>query len=165
MTIFDLITGPRPGPLPPPELDVLTEPEALAEAQLIAVQLDAVRSELWLLFDTRIALQVRTGNTTVLVARGVRSFSWSADERRPGPTAWNVVSWLPAVSDRGWSLRAGFVPDADLAVSAATAELWVGDVPGNDAGPPDFTSASDAEVRAGLASWTSPFTPVNAVAV
>jgi hypothetical protein len=41
-----------------PEADALTESDALQEAQLLDVRLDALRSTVWLLFDCRGALQI-----------------------------------------------------------------------------------------------------------
>jgi hypothetical protein len=42
------------------------------------------------------------------------------------------------------------------------AEFYVGDVPGGDEAPPDFTSATDDEIRVGLAQWSSSFAPIRA---
>src|SRR5205085_416302 len=61
-----------------PEMDALTEPGALQEAQLIAARLDAVRSQAWLLIDCRGALQIRMGNTAIIIAKAVRRFAWQA---------------------------------------------------------------------------------------
>lgn len=44
-------------------------------------------------------------------------------------------------------------------VRGSSAEFFVGDVPGNDDAPPDFTADSDADIRAGLISWNSEFIP------
>ncbi|MFV0462523.1 MAG: hypothetical protein ACK5MP_04905 [Nostocoides sp.] len=71
-------------------MDPLTESDALQEAQLLDVQLDAVREQLALLFELRMALQLREPDTGVLVARGVREFSWTAPPRSSLRTAWSV---------------------------------------------------------------------------
>jgi hypothetical protein len=59
-----------------PEMDPLTEDDALQEAQLLDVRFDALRSTVGLLFDLRMALQLREPNTGVLVVSGVRELSW-----------------------------------------------------------------------------------------
>jgi hypothetical protein len=38
----------------------------------------------------------------------------------------------------------------------------VGDIPGGDNAPPDFMTATEEEMRAGLAGWSSEFRPINA---
>ncbi|HEY2668291.1 MAG TPA: hypothetical protein VGK51_15785 [Actinomycetota bacterium] len=145
-----------------PEADPLTESDALQEAQLVDVRLDVVRSTAWLLFDCRGALQMQMGNTAVLGAHGVRSFSWRG-EPRGAFTAWTVVGSEPVAKDGVWSLSLPFVPRARLDMEAASAEFFVGNVPGGDQAPPDYTEADDATIRAGVPSWISEFEPVHAV--
>jgi hypothetical protein len=145
-----------------PEADALTESDALQEAQLLDVRLDALRSSVWLLFDCRGALQIEMGNTAVIVAYGLRRFSWVA-QPRGRLTARTVVSSEPIVRGGLWSLSLGFVPSARLELEADAAEFFVGDVPGCDEAPPNYTETDEPTIRAGVPSWTSTFEPVHAV--
>jgi hypothetical protein len=55
-----------------PEMDPLTEEDALQEAQLLEVRIDALRSSVALLLELRMALQLPTANTGILIARSAR---------------------------------------------------------------------------------------------
>src|SRR2546430_982186 len=143
MLIEDLLVGPgRRSYAASPEMDALTEPGALMEAQFIAGRLDAVRSEAWLLFDCRGALQIRMGNTAIVVAKAVRRFAWQT-KRAGRPTAWTIVGSEPAAVEGVWSLSLTFVPEARLEIEAEAAEFFVGNLPGGDDAPPDFGEADD----------------------
>jgi hypothetical protein len=62
-----------------------------------------------------------------------------------------------------WSFSLAFVPSARMELEADSVEFFVGNVPGCDEAPPDYTEADDATIRAGLPSWSSTFEPVHAV--
>lgn len=164
MILEELVTDPdRRSYAAQPEMDPLTESGALQEAQLLDVRVQALTSTVALLFDLRTALQLRTGNTALLVAHAVREFEWSAEPRSSSRTAWNVVASEPTSVERLFRLQLSFVPDALLRLVAASAEFYVGDVIGLDERPPNYVSDDDAMIRSGLAGWTSLFVPVHAV--
>jgi len=144
-----------------PEADALVEAGALQEAALLDIRLNMVTSSAWLLFDCRGALQIEMGNTAVVVVRDVQSVQWSGGSR--GPRTWRaVLGWTPRIVDGSLSLTADVSPGGLLEVVGKAGEFYVGDVPGCDDAPPDFVSASDAEVRSGLAQWSSEFELVHA---
>ncbi len=147
-----------------PEMDPLTEENALQEAQLLDVRFDALRSTVGLLFELRVALQLREGNTGVLVAQGVRQLAWSAGERSTGKTAWTIGGSAPRNKDRLFGLKLAMwpAPGAELNLIAESAAFYVGDVPGLG-GVPSYVDDDEATIRAGLAGWHSEFTPVHAV--
>lgn len=147
-----------------PEMDPLTEDDALQEAQLLDVRFDALRSTVGLLFELRTALQLREGNTGVLVAGGVRELSWSAGQRSTSRTAWTVGGSVTSNADRLFGLDLGMwpAPGAQLRVVAESAAFFVGDVPGLDR-IPDYLDDDEATIRAQLAGWHSEFVPVHAV--
>lgn len=62
----------------PVEMDALTELDALVEAALIEASLDATTGEARLVLDCRGALQIRNGNTAVVVVKNVSEFSGRA---------------------------------------------------------------------------------------
>src|SRR5918997_1688834 len=64
-----------------PEMDALTEPDALQEAALVDVRLSALDNSVGLLFDLRGALQLQDGDTAILIAREVTRMSWDALSR------------------------------------------------------------------------------------
>lgn len=163
MLIQELLVDPRRrGHAASPEADALTASGALQEAQLLDVRVDVLRSTIWLLFDCRGALQIEMGNTAVIAAHGLRRFSW-AGKPRGRLTAWSVVASEPSVGEGSWFLSLSFAPSARLDLEAESAEFFVGDVPGCDEAPPDYTDADDETIRGGIQSWTSTFEPVHAV--
>ncbi|MGZ4617124.1 MAG: hypothetical protein ACXV5Q_00850 [Frankiaceae bacterium] len=146
-----------------PEMDPLTEEDALQEAQLLDVRFDALRSTVALLFELRTALQLREANTGVLVAYGVRELSWTAEPRSTSRTAWAVGGSIPRNEDRLFGLTLGMWPGAQLELRAESAAFFAGDVPGLDEAPPDYGIDDEATVRTQLAGWHSEFVPVHAV--
>ena len=145
-----------------PEMDPLTEDDALQEAQLLDVRFDALHATVGLLFELRTALQLREANTGVLVARGVRELSWTAKPRSTKRTAWAVMSSTPDVSDRLFGLKVGMSPDARLWLKAESAAFFTGDVLSLDR-IPDYSGDDETTIRSNLAGWRSSFTPVYAV--
>ena len=147
-----------------PEMDPLTEDDALQEAQLLDVRFDALRSTVGLLFELRLALQLREGNTGVLVARGVRELSWSTGGESPAPRfAWTVAGSKIGTTNKLFDLRiTGMRPGAGLGLVAESAAFFAGTVPGLER-IPDYVDDDDATVRTQLAGWHSEFVPVGAV--
>jgi hypothetical protein len=159
MRLRDLLTGDVTGPLVgSPEMDPLTEKDALQEARLNELIFDAVSRRVGLLFDLRGALQLRMARTGLLVLSGVEGFSWDSEPRRTTRTAWDVVGSVPVNEDEVINLRLFFFPDAELTVVARSAAFYAGDVPGLPDTPPDFAGKDEA-VAAGMASMDSPFEP------
>ena len=148
-----------------PEMDPLTEDDALQEAQLLDVRCDALRSTVGLLFELRLALELREGNTGVLVAHGVRELSWTAGPRTTDMTAWPVGGSVVRHENRllQWELGMWPPPGAQLKLVAESAAFFSGDVPGLDETPPDYGQDDEATIRANLAGWYSAFVPLHAV--
>jgi hypothetical protein len=144
-----------------PEMDALTESDALQEAQLIDIRVNALTSTVGLLFDLRMALQLRTANTAIVVGRAVHEFSWSAERRATARTAWNVVGSEPGWDDL-FSLSLSFIPSARARLVCERAEFYVGEVAGLYPTPPDYGREDDGQIAAAVAAWTSTFEPVHA---
>jgi hypothetical protein len=147
-----------PRGLEPLEMDPLRERDALQEAQVLDVRLDAVRSAVGLLFELRVALQLRRPNTGVLVVPNVRALSWDAEARSTARTAWNVVGSTPQTRERSFGLTLGTSPNARLSLQGGSAAFFAGNVPNLDR-IPDYFEDSESVVRAGIAGWHSQFTP------
>lgn len=143
-----------------PEVDPLRQSDALQEAQLLEGRVEALSSTVGLLFELRTAMHLMEGNTALLVARGVREFSWSSDARNTDKTAWNVVGSEPRYVDELFVLELDFVPNAGLRLVAESAEFYVGDVDRLSEQLPDYGEDDDAEIRANLAGWRSSFVPI-----
>lgn len=153
MNITELLTTPTGWDhLEPVQMDALTEADTLVEAALLEVSVNAMSGDAWPLFDCRGAFQVRSGNVAVVVVWAVSELSWT-NAPRGGWTWQAVMSWEPQAHPAGLAITAGLAPDADLRIVGSAGEFYVGNVPGGDAPPPDFTRASDEAIRAGLASW------------
>lgn len=148
-----------------PEMDPLTEDDALREAQLLDVRFDALTLTVGLLFELRMALQLREGNTGVLVARGVRGLSWSGPSRETGLTAWTVGGSVPGPDQGLFCLQLGMwpAPGAQLSLLAESAAFFAVGVPGLSEVPPDYTDLDRQQVSVEIADWNSNFEPVHAV--
>lgn len=144
-----------------PEMDALTEADALQEAALVDVRLSPLDNSVGLLFDLRGALQLQDGDTAILIAREVARVSWHAEPRR-GRTWFATTRSVPDTSEGRFVLELGFVPDAKLTVEAAGAELYVGAMEGVDGPPPDLVTDADAAVRRSMPRWDAAFEPVAA---
>jgi hypothetical protein len=142
----------------PPEADALRQPDALQEAVLVDLRMNFVEGSAWILLDCRGALHVPEANTAVLVLLGVNHASWQLPAT--GTFAWQtVIDWKVSDVDGGIELSIGLLAGGDVVVRAARGEYFVGDVPGGDDAPPDFTTATRAQVRTGMAGWSSEFSP------
>ena len=166
MRLRDLLGGHLKGAMiGSPEMDPLTEKDALQEARLNELIFDAVNRRAGLLFDLRGALQLRMAHTGLLVLGDVEDLSWNSERRRPGTrTAWNVVGSLPVNEDGVINLRLFLFPDAELTVVARSAAFYAGNVPGLPDTPPDFAGSDEAVAR-GMASMDSPFEPTQATLI
>lgn len=131
------------------------------EGQLVDVRLDVMRKTAGALFDFRGGLQLREANSAVLVAVGVERLDWNSREPVVTPKVWPVMGSQPS-SGGLWSIDLGLLGGGSLRVVADTAHFYGVDVPGMDHAQPILDEADDAAIRAGFASWHSPFTLVNA---
>jgi hypothetical protein len=145
-----------------PEMDALSEADALQECQLLDVRFNAVAGQLGLLFELRNALQLRGGNTGLIVASGVDSFGWEAEQQRTALIARTVFGSEPVKSGNDFRLSLGLWRNASLVFQAKEAAFFVGNVQGLPEAPPDYSDADYSEVQAFLPSWDSQFVPVHA---
>ena len=147
-----------------PEMNPLTEGDALQEAQVIDVRFDVLTGVVGILFELRQALQLREASTGVLVARGVRELMWSGPSGDTGLTAWSIGSSVATTKDRlfGLSLVMWPHPGARLSLTAESAAFFVGDVPGLPEAPLDYTEGDRSAIGGEVADWGSPFEPLSA---
>lgn len=148
-----------------PEMDPLTEEGALQEAQLLGVKFDALSGVAGLLFELRVALQLRETNTGVLIARGVRQLTWSGLSRDTPMTAWTVGGSEPQSVAGLFGLQLGMwpAPGAQLSLKAESAAFFAGDVPGLTEAPPNYSNHDRGTLGNEVADWDSSFEPVSAV--
>lgn len=141
-----------------PDADALRQPDALQESALVDIRMNVVASTAWILLDCRGSLHVTEANTAVVVLRGADQGSWQLP--RAGTFAWQtVIDWKISEVGSGMELSIGLLAGGDVVVRAARGEYFVGDVPGGDDAPPDFTTSTHAQVWAGMAGWSSEFSP------
>ncbi|QTX04089.1 hypothetical protein [Agromyces archimandritae] len=149
------------------EMNPLTDRDALLEAQILDIRLDALTRMVGVIFDLRQALQLRQGNTGLLVGRGVRAAAWTGSARDTALTAWTVGGSVPKVRNRGFTLDLAMwpAPGARLELTAESAAFFTGDAPGLGEAPPDLDVNDRRMISDGLAGWGSPFEPVAAAFV
>lgn len=164
MNPADLLALPSPSTAGAfPVVDPLSGADLFQEAQVLDVRLDTLRMTAGVLFEQRLALQLREANTDVLVCRGVTRLDWSATPRPTRLTAWNVVGSSIASDDGVVELRLGLFPDAELKVRAERMEFYNCEVGGIGV-IPDY--ADDRPViRTSLASWESQIDVVSASSI
>ena len=63
------------------EVDALRDRDALQDAALLDIRVSGVWSCAWLLLDCKGALNIRDGNTAVLVVHGLDELTWGVRER------------------------------------------------------------------------------------
>ena len=160
MLIEEILTGTRREFAVSQEIDPLRQSDALQEVQLLAARVDAISSVAGLLFELRTAMHLAEGNVALLVARGVREFSWSADARSTDRTAWNVVGSEPESVDGLFVFELDLVPNAGLRLVAESAEFYSGNVEGLPEQLPDYVTDDDETIRSNLPGWRSSFSPI-----
>lgn len=147
-----------------PEVAPLEEDHALQEAQLIDVRFDAVTRRAALLFDLRVALQLREADTGVLVIREVEGLSWSAPRQLGDLIAWSVGSSVARSLGGLFELSLSMWPHpgSDVVVRGAGAFFVSGDAVGIGQIPPDYTINDRESVRGRIPGWDSEFAPHSA---
>lgn len=161
MKIRDLLTGEPPvaSPHGRPPMNPLVDQDALQEGELLEVRFDAVRNKVGMIFELRTALQLRSTNTGVLVATGVRSFAWTAPTRTTDRTAWSVGGSRPRQARDLFRLTLTLwpAPGAQLELSAEQAWFFGGNTQSLAENPPNYLEGSDEDIRAQLPGWDSSF--------
>ncbi|WP_157518520.1 hypothetical protein [Herbidospora mongoliensis] len=131
------------------------EPDALREAHLLDVRIEAVSARVGLLFDLRHAIDFGPGNTGVLIAAGVTECSWVAEPQSTGRTAWTVMGFDVHVGGAFVDADVFCFPKARLTITASRFDYLAVDVE-------DLTKVADhgldseEAIRANLAQWSSP---------
>lgn len=138
------------------EMDPLTEHDALQEAQIVDVRLDALRGTGALLFDMRMALQIRGISAAILSFGGVRHLHWEAPERDTLLTAWNVVGTSVSTINGLFTIDIDHWPSALLSTTARHAAFIYATIPGLSETPPDYSDDPSPEK---LVTWESQFQP------
>ena len=149
MQLADLLGTPALAELPAPAVDPLSKTDLFAEAQLLDIRFDAVGQRLGILLELRVALQLRTSNTGVVVATDATEIVWSA-ERRTGPVAWSVVSSAVVPADGDITVEFSFSPTARLRFRAKELSYYDVAVEGLAPAPGDYTAGEIV-----TASWCS----------
>jgi hypothetical protein len=161
MTIEELLRDPtRQKYAAMPESDALTEVDALTEADLLDIRLMLSEVSVALLFDLRNALGFRMADAAALVMRGVRQVesTWGEPPRR-GRYVHAVMSSKPTVNGHLFAFELGCLGGALVRTVAASAEFFVGDIPGLPEAPPDFIGDDESTIAAGMPNWHRTFEP------
>ncbi|WNZ09096.1 hypothetical protein [Streptomyces sp. 11x1] len=136
--------------------DPLKEPDALEDAQLLDCRVCPTVNRAALLFEMRTASYYPTGNSALLVVRGLRSFQWSGSPQRQKLMAFSVISSRPShVVDGGLRLDFQFFPDGDLSFGGECMEFYLLEVHGISEAPPSYPGNDLDQVCRDLPSWNS----------
>lgn len=156
MTPADLIGSPDlVRHLPPPEADPTRRDGVLNEALLVFAGMYHASNRLAMLFDMRLADQIRGDNAAILVLSGLRSFRCQIGEPNQPYSAPVVLGWRVAASSPGVAF--GLIGGWEIQCDATEAWFCTGSVPGLAAAQPDFTSGDPAAILQELAALDSPF--------
>ncbi|WP_406329887.1 hypothetical protein [Streptomyces sp. NBC_00203] len=140
----------------PIDWDPLKEQDALHDAQLLDCRVCPTANRAALLFDMRTASHYPTGNSALLVVRGLQSFHWSGAPQQQKLMAFSVMSSRPSgVADGGLRLELEFFPDGDHSVSGDRADFYLLEVHGIPEAPPSYPGRDLDQVRHELPSWNS----------
>lgn len=134
---------------------VFNDDDALREAQIVGVRLDAINSLAGILFDLRTSLHLDESNTGVLVVGGVTGLQWAARSGQSGKIAWTVVGSEIRSGGTGVEIGLRLHPDGELRVSGASAVFHAVDVPDLKT-IPDYLADSEEEIRQMTPQWESP---------
>jgi len=150
--------------LPKPDVDALTGEDALQDAQVLDVRLNALTGVAGVLFELRQSLHIEGADTGVLVCFGTRDLAWSGAARPTELTAWSVGGSVPSTRGTLFSITMSMWPEpgASLSLTAVSAAFIVGQVPGLASAPPDYTAHDRTTIAADIATWSSTFEPTGA---
>jgi hypothetical protein len=144
------------GALPPPSVPYLTEADSLWDAVVVDIRVGTLLGKVELLVA---GLGAEPDiNTAVIVLNDVSEFHFVVPA--PGRTWLAIHSWEPHFDGTKWSVDISNEKGPRLRAVAAGAEIVVGHTAIADAPPPDFTSATDAEIAIGMVAWTTEFRPL-----
>lgn len=135
--------------------DPLKESDALLDAQLLDCRVCPTANRAALLLDMRTALQYRTGNSALLVVRGLESFHWSGAKQALELMAYTIMSSEPAAEDAGWSMDLDFFPASRLSVGGEVADFYLLNAGGATEVQPSYADNNLDQVRHGLPWWDS----------
>ncbi|WP_153346372.1 hypothetical protein [Nocardia aurantia] len=146
------------------DFNPLEEDDGLLEAQVLDILYEVAAGVVWILLDCRGALHVDEGNAAIIAFESIEHLEWRGN-RRSGWYSHIILTSNCRVSGSSLSFELGLNPQSRLVVTAGHGRLFVGDVPGCDDAPPDFTEDDDRTIRAGLANWQSRFMPAYSISV
>lgn len=136
--------------------DPFSEEDALLEAQILEVRYDGIRSVLGVVLEMRLAERITETSTALLVAHNVIHYSWNQTDRRGGRTAWTVISSTPQRTESQFTLELKTSPSGSLSITTTSASLYSVRINGLEGtAPPDYGIPNYAEIRRGIANWTS----------
>lgn len=136
--------------------DPLKERDALEDAQLLDSRVCPIANRAALLFDMRTASYYPTGNSALLVVRGLRSFHWSGGPQSQNLMAFSVTSSRPSeVASSGLRLELEFFPDGDFSVGGDQVDFYLLEVHGIPEAPPSYPGHHLDQVRHELPRWAS----------
>ncbi|MFE6977221.1 hypothetical protein [Streptomyces sp. NPDC057682] len=130
--------------------------DALEDAQLLDSRVCPTANRAALLFDMRTASCYPTGNSALLVVRGLRSFQWDGVPQSQKLMAFSAVSSRPReLGTGGFRMDLEFFPDGKFSVSGDRADFYLLEVHGLPETPPMYPDHDLDQVRHGLPWWDS----------
>jgi hypothetical protein len=133
----------------------------MQEAVIVDMRLNPVRSSVWLLADTRIALQQDDGNTAAFSFEDVTAVTWIDEQPTASRRAAVVLEWTVRQVGGTLEVTVGTTPRATLKLRARRVYCYLGDAIGIG-GVPDFLEVDEAALARHQPAWSSQFALVSA---
>lgn len=130
--------------------------DALTEAQVIEIRYSGITSTLGILLEMRLADQIRTTSTALIVAASVSIYSWQQTDRNHGRTAWTIIRSTPKRTPSGLTLELVTSPSALLSFTAHQASFYSLLVDSLEkSAPPDYVDQTMPEILSAVPRWSS----------
>ncbi|MEU2490399.1 hypothetical protein [Streptomyces sp. NPDC007883] len=104
----------------------------------------------------RTAANYPTGNSAILVVRGLRSLHWDGAPQQQKLMAFSVMSsWPSRIAGDGLRWELEFFPDGDHSVCGNRADFYLLEAHGVPEAPPGYPGQNLDDIRHELPSWNS----------
>lgn len=146
------------------ELNPFQVDDALSGAQILEIRYDGIGSSLGIILEMRVAEHDWQGSSGLIVASGVKNFSWVQDPRNGQRTAWTILESVPRGNRDHFTLKLTGSPTFSLSLTACDAWFYSATIDALEGvPPPDYTQHDVSEIHRVIPRWNSIVGEVRAV--